>query len=107
MTIRLINCFEVPDGQDEQFMARFLVVNAFMAAQPGYLGHRLHRALVPAARYRYVNYVEWQSVEHLAAARGDTYRELAGAVLALGVTSEASIYEVVHERSADTAMADT
>ncbi len=94
--VRLINCFEVPEGRDEEFLAAFRGVNAYMVSKPGYLGHELHRSLTPQARYRFVNYVTWQSTEHLSAARDERYAELAGAVLAAGFTSTHALYEVVH-----------
>ncbi|MGH3495530.1 MAG: antibiotic biosynthesis monooxygenase family protein, partial [Sciscionella sp.] len=95
--LRLINCFEVPDGRDDEFLDLFRAVNAHMSAQDGYVGHRLHRALTADARYRFVNYVEWKSTAHLRAARDDRYRELASAVIEAGFTSTHSVYEVVHE----------
>lgn len=98
-TVRLINCFEVPDGRDEEFLARFREVNAYMVTKPGYLGHALHRSLRPEARYRFVNYVEWQSPEHLSAARDERYVELVRAVSAAGFTSTHALYEVVHQRT--------
>jgi heme-degrading monooxygenase HmoA len=99
--VRLINCFEVPADRDDEFLARFREVNAYMAGKPGYRGHRLHRALAADARFRFVNYVEWQSAEHLAAARDPGYLELVRAVLAVGVTSTHALYEIVHEGSVD------
>ena len=99
MTVRLINCFEVPAGRDEEFLARFRDVNSYMASKPGYLSHKLHRSLASDARYQFINYVEWQSAEHLSAARDERYIELARAVLAAGFTSTHALYEVVHERS--------
>jgi hypothetical protein len=53
-------------------------VNDYMQDKPGYVGHRLHRALSDDARYRFVNYVEWASVEHWAAAHDAGFRELVG-----------------------------
>ena len=95
--VRLINCFEVPDGRDEQFLARFRDVNAYMVGKPGYIAHQLHQSLTAQARFRFVNYVEWESSEHLAAARDDRYGELVRAVLADGFTSTHALYEVVHQ----------
>ncbi len=99
--IRLINCFEVPEIRDEEFLARFREVNTYMSGQPGYLGHRLHRALVPGARYRFVNYVEWRSADHLAAARDERYRDLVRAVQAAGFSSTHAIYDIVHQGSVE------
>jgi heme-degrading monooxygenase HmoA len=96
--IRLINCFEVPPGRDEQFLSRWQEINAHMAAKPGYLGHRLHRSLSPDARFRFVNYVEWESPAHLSAARDERFGVLRAAFESLGFTSTHAMYEVVFER---------
>lgn len=101
MTIRLINCFEVPEGREEQFLTLFREVNAYMVARTGYLGHQLHRARVPDVRYRFVNVVEWRSADDLAAARDERYRELVRGVLGAGFTSTHAIYDIVHERSVE------
>jgi heme-degrading monooxygenase HmoA len=96
--VRFINCFEVGPGRDERFLECFAVVNAHMADQPGYLGHRLHRSLGPDARYRFVNYVEWESVEHWRAAHGDAFRALVARPEWEEFTSTPALYEVVDER---------
>jgi heme-degrading monooxygenase HmoA len=96
--IRYINCFEVPEGRDDEFMAAFAEVNDFMAARPGYLGHRLHRSLAPDARFRFVNYVEWESVEHWRAAHGEEFRALVAKPEWSDITATPALYEVVHER---------
>lgn len=98
--VRLINCFGVPDGRDAEFLERFRAVNAYMVDKPGYRGHQLHKALAPDARYRFVNYVEWQSAEHLAAARDERYRDLVRAVMDAGFTSTHALYDVVHRGGA-------
>jgi heme-degrading monooxygenase HmoA len=61
--IRYMNCFEVPEGRDDDFLRLFGAVNEHMVRQPGYIGHRLHRAVTSGARFRFVNYVEWESVD--------------------------------------------
>jgi heme-degrading monooxygenase HmoA len=95
---RLINCFEVPPDRDEEFLAMFGEMNAYMAARPGFRGNRLHRSLAPDARYRFVNYVKWESPAHLRAARDDHFDRLRAAILAAGFTSTSSVYEIVQER---------
>ena len=35
-----------------------------MRQQPGYISTRLHKAIVPWARFHYVNVAEWESVDH-------------------------------------------
>ena len=59
----LINPFEVPEGKDEAFLAEWEAAKAFMERQPGYIATRLHRSLVPNARFRFINVAEWASVE--------------------------------------------
>jgi heme oxygenase (mycobilin-producing) len=98
--VRYINLFEVPEGRDDEFMAMFLQVNAHMTAQPGYLGHRMHRALAPDARYRYVNYVEWASVDDFKAAHGEEFRALVSKPEWRDFFATPALYDVVHEHSA-------
>ena len=95
---RLINCFEVPSGREEEFLTLFGQINAHMASQPGFVSNRLHRSLPPDARYRFVNYVEWESPAQLRAARDGRFDELRAELLGAGFTSTASVYEVVQER---------
>jgi heme-degrading monooxygenase HmoA len=78
MSIRFINLFEVPAGRDEAFRELWGEVNRYMVAKPGYRNHRLHRALADDARYRFINYVEWDSVEAWDAAHDDGFRALVG-----------------------------
>ena len=96
--VRLINCFEVPSGRDEEFLTMFGEMNDYMAARPGFLGNRLHRSLAPDARYRFINYVEWESPAHLRAARDEHFDELRAGILAAGFTSTHAPYEIVQER---------
>jgi heme-degrading monooxygenase HmoA len=96
--IRFINCFEVPPGREDDFLTLFVEVNDFMAAQPGYLGHQLHRSLAPDARYRFVNVVEWESPEHWRDAHGAEFRSIVSRPEWAAFTSTPALYEVVHER---------
>ena len=59
----LINPFEVPEDKDEEFLAEWEAAKAFMERQPGYIATRLHRSLVPNARFRFINVAEWETVE--------------------------------------------
>jgi heme-degrading monooxygenase HmoA len=64
----LINPFEVPEGMDEAFLTEWEAAKAFMERQPGYIATRLHRSLVPHARFRFINVAEWATVEDVQAA---------------------------------------
>jgi hypothetical protein len=55
-----IEGFEVPPGADERFLAGWRAAHAALAAQPGYQGARLHRA-VGEAELRFVEIARWSS----------------------------------------------
>ena len=95
--VRFLNCFEIPAGQDDAFFDLWRQVNAYMAAQPGYLGHRLHRSLSDDARFRFVNYAEWQSAEAWRGAHDDGFRALVTAPEWKPYKTVPALYEVVHE----------
>jgi heme-degrading monooxygenase HmoA len=100
MTIRFINLFTVPAGRDEQFLELWKRVNAYMAAKPGYLNHRLHRAVSDDAAYRFVNYVEWESAQAWADAHDDGFRERVADPGWAEFTTTPALFEIVHEGSA-------
>jgi heme oxygenase (mycobilin-producing) len=74
----LINPFEVADGQDDEFVRWWDVVTDYLRTRPGFVRTRLHRALGPDARYRFVNVAEWTSPRDFQAAiTSDGFRKLA------------------------------
>lgn len=95
-SVPFVNCFEVPAGREDDFFALWQEVNRYMAAKPGYLNHRLHRSLTPEARFRFVNYAEWESVEHWRAAHDEGFRALVSRPEWSGISSAHALYEVVH-----------
>jgi len=99
MTVRFINLFTVPVGRDERFMELWKRVNVYMAAQPGYVNHRLHRALSDDAAYRYVNYVEWDSPEAWESAHDAGFRERVADPGWAEFTTTPALFEIVHEGS--------
>lgn len=98
--VELVNCFEVPAGREDEFLALWHQVNAHMRAQPGYLGHRLHRALTPDARYRFVNIAQWASPQACQAAHDDRFRALVSGPEWADFRSTPGVYEVVHSAAA-------
>jgi heme-degrading monooxygenase HmoA len=75
--VTLINCFTVPDGRDEVFEPMWTQTSMYFRKQPGFVSLRLHRAITPDARYRWVNVAVWESEEqYLAAHRTDEFRRL-------------------------------
>ena len=92
----LINPFEVPAAQDG-FLRGWEVAAEYMRNQPGFISTRLHRGLMPDARFGFVNVAEWESPEHFrAAVSSEEFRRLAQN----GPPSFPSLYEVVRTLSA-------
>jgi heme-degrading monooxygenase HmoA len=58
--VTLINAFEVAETDDDEFLAGWGRARDVLAAQPGYLGTRLHRSVEPAD-FRFVNIARWSS----------------------------------------------
>jgi heme oxygenase (mycobilin-producing) len=59
----LINCFEVPPDRDDQFLALWKEADELLRGRAGYRTTRLHKAVGPQARFRWVNIAELESVE--------------------------------------------
>ena len=97
MSVILINPFEVAEEvDDDAFVQGWERAAEYMRRQEGFVSTRLHRAVAPGARFRFVNVAEWASPEAFQAAVGtDEFRELARGA---GGGSPA-LYEVV--RSTD------
>ena len=93
MSVILINPFELPEGaDDESFLRGWERAAEYMRSRPGFVSTRLHRALAPDARFRFVNVAEWRSPEDFQkAVSSDEFREIAKGA---GPASPA-LYEVV------------
>ena len=64
----LINPFEVEEGKEDEFLRRWQQAADHMRTQPGFVNTRLHRAVLPDARFRFVNVAEWRSAKDWQAA---------------------------------------
>ena len=95
--VTLVNCFDIPAGREDEFFALWQEVNAYMRLKPGYLGHRMHRAAMPDAPFRFVNAVQWASSEDFRAAHDDGFRALVGKPAWASFPSRPGLYHVVHE----------
>jgi heme-degrading monooxygenase HmoA len=93
VSVILINPFEVPAGtDDEDFLRGWERAAEYMREQPGFVSSRLHRALGPDARFRFVNIAEWASPHDFQAAVGsEQFREIAKGA----APGAPSLYEVV------------
>jgi heme oxygenase (mycobilin-producing) len=68
MSVTLINPFEVPPGREEDAVAYWDRCADVLRRQPGFIWVRLHRAILPGARFALVNVAEWESAEHFQTA---------------------------------------
>jgi hypothetical protein len=64
----LINCFEVDREDEEEFLALWGEADELLRARNAYRVTRLHKALAPDARFRFINVAELPSVETWQAA---------------------------------------
>jgi heme-degrading monooxygenase HmoA len=90
--VTMLNPFEVPDGEDERFVAGWQRARAALADQRGYLGTRLHRS-VGDSPFRFVNLARWSSP--LMFARATQRPEFRVAADALRVPAHPALYSVV------------
>lgn len=98
-----INCFEVPAGREDDFIALWREVNAYMTRKPGYLSHRLHRSLAPDGKFRFINIPVWETVEQFNAAHDDGFRQLISQPGWADFSHTGTLCEVIHEGSRETA----
>ncbi len=90
--VDLIDPFEVPADADADFLAGWDRGRDLLAAQPGYLGTRLHRS-VGATGFRFVNLARWSSPLAFAkAVEHPGFRSVTGA---MPFASHPSLYQVV------------
>jgi heme-degrading monooxygenase HmoA len=90
----LINAFEVPAADAEEFIAAWEKARDYLESQPGYIDTALHQAMTPGADFQFVNVARWRAAEDfLAAIQSAGFRE-PGAGLA-GYRPHAALYNVV------------
>ena len=68
MSVILINPFEVEEEKEEDALSYWDSCAEYLRTQPGYIYTRLHRAISPNARFKFINVAEWESPEHFQAA---------------------------------------
>jgi heme-degrading monooxygenase HmoA len=90
--VALIDLFEVPDDEDERFLAGWERMREALAQQRGYLGTRLHRSVAPAD-FRFVDVTRWSSP--LMFARALNRDDVQQAIEALPFRSHPALYQVV------------
>ncbi|WP_280234383.1 antibiotic biosynthesis monooxygenase family protein [Nocardia cyriacigeorgica] len=66
--VTFINVLEVPGEQVDAFIEQWRERAALMRTAPGFRDVRLHRALLPDARFQLVNVAHWDSAQACEAA---------------------------------------
>jgi heme-degrading monooxygenase HmoA len=90
----LINAFEVPGEEADQFVAAWEKTRDYLATQPGYVDTALHQAVMPGADFQFVNIGRWQSAEDFrAATQSPGFRESAAGLA--GYRPHPGLYRVV------------
>ncbi|MBA0049139.1 antibiotic biosynthesis monooxygenase family protein [Mycobacteroides sp. LB1] len=97
--IVFINVFEVAAEKVDAFLAGWRKRAEFMTEQPGFLSFRIHRAVVPGARFQLVNIATWESIEALTTATsGDRFQAMVREAAAeFGAVAYPAVYEVALE----------
>jgi heme oxygenase (mycobilin-producing) len=90
----LINAFEVPAADADEFIVAWEKTRDYLQTQPGYIDTALHRALIPNAEFLFVNVARWQTPEEFMAATQSPGFQQAAAGLA-GYRPHPGLYHVV------------
>ena len=95
MSVTLINPFEVPPGREEDAVAYWDRCADVLRRQPGFISARLHRAIMPGARFALVNVAEWASAEHFQTAVSTSDFKAVAAPEAFDFPHFPAIYDIV------------
>jgi len=93
MSVTLINIFEVPAGEDREFIAAWEKTRDYLMTLPAHIETALHQSLYDGARFRFVNIAHWTSEAEFNAALGSPGFQEAGADLRWPMNP--SLYRVV------------
>jgi heme-degrading monooxygenase HmoA len=77
MSVTLINIFEVPEGDEDAFIAAWEKTRNYLVQSPAHIETALHQSLHDG-QFRFVNIAHWTSEEEFNAALGSQgFREAA------------------------------
>ncbi len=77
MSVTLINIFEVPEGDEDEFIVAWEKSRNYLMTLPAHIETALHKSLHDA-RFRFVNIAQWTSEDEFnAAIRSEGFRESA------------------------------
>jgi heme oxygenase (mycobilin-producing) len=91
--VTLINAFEVPAEDAENFIAAWEKTRDYLRTQPGYVDTALHQAVRPDAEFQFVNIARWRTAEEfMAAMQSPGFRESAAGLA--GYRPHPALYRV-------------
>jgi heme oxygenase (mycobilin-producing) len=90
----LINSFEVPPPDAENFITAWEKTRDYLESQPGYIETALHQAVTPGAEFEFVNIARWRTPQDFMAAIQSPGFAQAAAGLA-GYPAHPALYDVV------------
>ena len=90
----LINAFEVPARDAENFIAAWEKTRDYLQTQPGYVNTALHQAARPDAEFQFVNIARWRTADDfMAATQSPGFRESAAGLA--GYRPHPALYRLV------------
>ena len=90
----LINSFEVPGPDAENFITAWEKARDYLESQPGYVDTALHQAVTPGADFQFVNIARWRTAEDfMTAIQSAGFREAAAGLA--GYPAHPALYKVV------------
>jgi heme oxygenase (mycobilin-producing) len=92
MSVTLINIFEVPAGDEDEFIAAWEKTRDYLMTLPALIDTALHQSLHDA-RFRFVNVAQWISEDEFRAAIGS--QGFAESASGLRWPSSPALYQVV------------
>lgn len=79
MSVVLINPFEVPQNKEEEALEYWETCAEILKRKPGFISTKLHKAITPDPKFRFVNIAEWESPQHFQdAVSSPDFLEVAG-----------------------------
>lgn len=97
--VTFINVIELPAAEVDDFLVHWRERVARMRTAPGFRDVRLHRALLPDARFQLVNIAHWDSAEDCRAAGADPAVTASVAEAEKSAKAYPGLYHVIAEFS--------
>ncbi|MEU5955034.1 antibiotic biosynthesis monooxygenase family protein [Streptomyces sp. NPDC047525] len=95
--VTFINVIEISAERADEFVEQWRERAALMRTAPGFRDVRLHRSLLPDARFQLINIAHWDSVEACEAAGANPTVVASVSEAATFASASPGFYEVVAE----------